>query len=269
MILLPNIALPRPARGKLDEYQALVDSRPSYVKQVAEAKRLFSKYNTRTNATFRTVRSKLTEMCGRLRRCNYCEDSYADEVEHIRPKDLYPEQTFVWENYLYACGPCNGPKNNHFAVFDRRSGRVREVARKRGDPIERPPGGAEVLIDPRKEDPLDYMILDLTETFLFVPLKSDGSAECERAAYTITILRLNNRAALAKARESAFGAYRARLVEYRIKKAQGADREELSHLAEGVRSMPHPTVWHEMKRQRSSHADLEELFEAVPEALRW
>jgi hypothetical protein len=35
-----------------------------------------------------------------------------DEAEHINPKDLYLERVFDWANYLYACGPCNGPKSN-------------------------------------------------------------------------------------------------------------------------------------------------------------
>ena len=46
----------------------------------------------------------------------YCEDSVADEVEHFRPKDLYPDVVFAWRNYLYACGQCNGGKNNRFSI---------------------------------------------------------------------------------------------------------------------------------------------------------
>lgn len=34
------------------------------------------------------------------------------------PKNMYPEKVFVWSNYLFSCGLCNGPKNNQFAVFD-------------------------------------------------------------------------------------------------------------------------------------------------------
>ncbi|MBX3729546.1 MAG: hypothetical protein KF858_10215 [Candidatus Sumerlaeia bacterium] len=37
----------------------------------------------------------------------YCEDSRATDIEHIRPKEHYPEVAFVWENYAYACNVCN------------------------------------------------------------------------------------------------------------------------------------------------------------------
>ena len=48
------------------------------------------------------------------RRCGYCEDSDGDEIEHIKPRDLYPEKTFAWENYLLACGQCNRSKSSRF-----------------------------------------------------------------------------------------------------------------------------------------------------------
>lgn len=95
-------------------------------------------------------------MCSGSRRCLYCEDSCADEVEHIKPQDLYPEFVFVWENYLYACGPCNGGKNNAFAVFDPATGATIIVTRKRGDPVTPPAVGTDVFINPRTEDPLQY-----------------------------------------------------------------------------------------------------------------
>src|SRR5437764_1421089 len=112
MIRLPNIVLPTDARQALHRYQGAVDGQPSYAKRVEAAERLFKSRNKASNRAFQVVRSKLHEMCSGARRCCYCEDSCADEVEHVRPKSLYPEYVFVWENYLYACGPCNGPKNN-------------------------------------------------------------------------------------------------------------------------------------------------------------
>ncbi len=122
MIRLPNIALKRIVATKLLEYQAEVNAVTSYKHRVAEGKRLFSLRNTASNSAFKVVRATLETMCSGARRCCYCEDSCADEVEHIRPKDLYPELVFAWENYLYACGPCNGPKQNKFHVFHRRHG---------------------------------------------------------------------------------------------------------------------------------------------------
>ena len=114
MLKMRNAQLPQTACNKLAEYQADVDAQSTYKAQVVRAKSRFSLRNRKTNVAFVAVRDKLTKMCSGARRCMYCEDSVADEVEHFKPKDLYPEVVFAWMNYLYACGPCNGPKNNQF-----------------------------------------------------------------------------------------------------------------------------------------------------------
>lgn len=87
-------------------------------------------------------------------RCMYCEDSCADEVEHIRPKHLYPETTFVWTNYLYACGPCNGPKSPRYPLLV--DGQVNLP-----DGKSPPSPGIDVLIDPRRDDPCEFLSVDL------------------------------------------------------------------------------------------------------------
>ena len=215
------------------------------------------------------VRASLTKTCFGSRRCGYCEDSVADEVEHIKPKDLYPELAFVWKNYLYACGPCNGPKNNQFAVLSHRSGTLVEVSRRHGQPIVPPERGDPVLIDPRTENPLDYLQLDLLGTFLFLPAGTVGSREFCRASYTIRVLRLNDRDYLLAARREAFLSYRARLVEYVAKKESGISGTKLNRLVTALRSMGHPTVWHEIKRQHSLIPELNALFDKAPEAVHW
>jgi hypothetical protein len=208
-------------------------------------------------------------MCSGARRCGYCEDSAADEVEHIKPKDLYPETTFIWENYLYACGPCNGPKNNQFAVFASATGKLIDVARKRNDPIVPPTPGDPVLIDPRREDPLAFMELDLLGTFYFLPIGPVDSRDYVRATYTISVLRLNDRDYLPVARAEAYRSYRARLSEYITRRGRRASRRHLDDLVRAVRRMGHPTVWREMKRQHKSSPELNDLFQQAPEALNW
>lgn len=52
-------------------------------------------------------------------KCMYCEGfigavSYA-HIEHFRPKTLYPQKTFEWENLGLGCQICNTNKND---VFD-------------------------------------------------------------------------------------------------------------------------------------------------------
>lgn len=270
MILLTNIPLPKSTQDELADFQTAVNNEITYADRVAAAKSLFSGRNRKGNPTFRVVRSTLDRMCGETSRCHYCEDSFADEIEHIRPKDLYPEQVFVWENYLYACGPCNGTsKGSHFAVFEPASDHFIDVTRRRGDPIIPPTEGEYVFIDPRSENPLSYFKMDLSGTFFFIPIAPPGTREYQRARYTIDILRLNSRDALVKARESAFGSYKARLSEYREKRIKGANTEELIYLQEGFRAMDHPTVWEEMKRQQILYSELRALFQDIPEAMGW
>ena len=269
MIRLPDVSLPDDTHAQLRSLQKRVNRKAAYPDRVDEAKRLFPARNRPRDRTFQVVRSTLAEMCSGVRRCCYCEDSCADEVEHFRPHNLYPELVFVWQNYLYACGPCNGPKRNHFPLFVRPAGSVLDAMRKPNDPVAPPRDGDPVLIDPRSEDALDYMMLDLDATFRFVPIADEDTPAHERAVRTILILRLNERDVLPEARRSAFASYLARLRDYRQQKGDGAASQKLNRLAKGVRGMPHPTVWAEMKRQRDWHTELGALFRNVPEALDW
>ncbi len=267
MIRVRNGRLPKPVSNRLKQYQEEVDSAGGYADRVAAAKTRFGSRNRKDNAAFVAIRKKLNAMCSGLGRCMYCEDAPADEVEHHRPKDLYPELVFVWRNYLYACGPCNGPKNNQFAVIDSATGRLVDVSRPRRARIAPPASGESALIDPRKEDPLEFLMLDLRDTFQLTPLPNPGTVEHKRASYTIDVLRLNERDLLVAAREDAFGSYRARLSEYIQQRDSGVSDRKLARLKAGFRRAPHATVWAEMKRQHRHHAELAELFGWAPEAL--
>ncbi|WP_334597259.1 retron system putative HNH endonuclease [Pseudomonas alvandae] len=50
-------------------------------------------------------------------KCAFCECIPSEggniEVEHFRPKSLYPSETFEWENLLPACRRCNSAKDDH------------------------------------------------------------------------------------------------------------------------------------------------------------
>ena len=253
------------ARG-LRGYQYEVDNAGAYPEQVAAGRRLFGQYNRQTNQVFKVVRTRLADMCAGARRCGYCEDSVGDEVEHIRPKDLYPERVFVWENYLLACGQCNGGKSNRFSVISR--GRLRDVTRPRNHPIRRPRAGAPALINPRDEDPLEFFDLDLAETFVFLPRLGLLRIDEQRVCYTIDVLNLN-RDVLLEARSEAYGAYRARLVEYRQYRDDGAAEADLRQRSDAITTSAHPTVWREMQRQSPLIDELRDLFSSVPEALSW
>ena len=269
MIQLPNLPLPKPAGDQLKAYQAEVNAARSFPARVTAAKTLFEKRNTTKNATFRVVRTTLDLTCSGARRCCYCEDSVADEVEHIKPKDWYPESVFVWENYLYACGPCNGPKKNKFSIFHQQNRNVIHLSRTKDDPIRKPPAGEPLLIDPRAEDPLDFLELDLSGTFYFLPCRGLGDRETQRAEYTIELLKLNSRDVLTRARRNAFGTYFARLEQYTVHKDAGKPQKDLSILIDDLQQVPHRTVWLEMKRQRQNYQKFNKLFNQSVEALLW
>lgn len=108
MLQLPETNLDQKWQNYLDTWQKEINAIASYSEKVEQAK---AKYESKIKTvTFKNIRGTLETMCSGNRRCCYCEDSCADEVEHIRPKSLYPELVFVWENYLYSCGLCNPKK---------------------------------------------------------------------------------------------------------------------------------------------------------------
>lgn len=269
MIRLPDIPLPGEALAGLAEYQREVDSLPDYAARVSHAKERFSAVNKKGNRTFDRVKETLAKMNSGARRCAYCEDSLANQVEHIRPKALYPELVFAWMNYLYACDSCNVHKNDHFAVFAAGTGVLTSVARPRRAPVVPPIAGKDVFIDPRVENPTEYLELDLRDTFWFRPRAKPGTVEHARADYTIRELQLNSRDWLPLARRSAYWDYLAHLKSYHQDKERGMPREHLTRWVDEVRGRQHPSVWFEMKRQHASLPELTRAFAAAPEALHW
>lgn len=267
MIRVPSAALPVETVAQLSKYQAQVDAAMTFTERAEVAQRKFAQYNRRTNRVFSVVRKTLGAMCSGANRCMYCEDSVADEVEHHHPKQLFPELVFVWQNYLYACGSCNGPKRDRFAVLTR-AGRLFHLSPTPAGV--RAKSNQAALLNPRKDDARDFMILDIHgRTFYFVPTGRPGTAARKRAEYTIDLLGLNERDHLPRARREAYFSYRARLKEYVQTREKGANGKELHRLTDAIRSMQHPTVWVEMKRQSRQIPELRQLFRQAPEARGW
>lgn len=266
MLRVPDRYLPESAAERLRAYQQEIDAVEDYADRVVEAKRQFR--NRRNSPTLQEVRRALQTMCGGIRRCMYCEDSRADEIEHFRPRDLYPEAVFLWPNLLFACGPCNGNKRNRFLVFAATDGELVDVTRMAGSEILPPVAGEPVLIDPRHEEPLDLLELELRHTFRFAPrLRRDTRARA-RAERTIEVLKLNSDL-LVKARRGTFESLIALLKRYLEKKRKGGTVEVLRRIRNAITLQPHPTVWAEMKRQYLRFDELARMFEQAPEALAW
>ena len=276
MIRVPSA--PRPSASciaQLTTWQKDIDALTDHKRQVLLAKDLFGRKNIKANQTFNTIKDILTSHCQGSRRCAYCEDSIADEVEHIRPKDHFPSLCFVWTNYVYACGTCNGPKRNKFAMFTGSDHTLVRYGDRAWPKHAAPPIGKDVMINVRSEDPFDFGLLDLT-SMIFVPLDETGGLGAQRFTYTFEeVLNLNHREQLTKARHNAFTGFRDRLRAYVSEKEKDPCSLVLPNIIAGIQGMGHQTVWCEFKRYSregwlaKANPELKDLFDRAPEALGW
>lgn len=247
--------------AELARLQHELDALPTYPQRARAA---VDQWRSRRQlSVFRRVEEALAALCSGAGRCMFCEDSAGYQIEHFRPRSLYPGLTYAWVNYLYACGQCNNKKVNRFAIFSA-SGDVLKLSPSDKEPEH----GPAVLIDPRHDDPLDYLELDLKGRPLFVEKHASGTA-CHRARYTIDCLGLNTRTQLVGARSVAYQDYVSRLKAYIHDRSRGADAARLEHSRRALQRRGHFAVWREMKRQHRQIEELRILFEEVPEALAW
>jgi len=258
---------------QLDTWQAAVDAVDDYAERVAQARRWFESRNQEKNPTFGAIRAALRNMASGAERCHYCEDSLGSQVEHVRPKSLYPDHAFRWLNYVLSCQPCNTAKLAKYAVI--RAGQLVDVSRAKNAPITPPLAGDMAMLDPRTTEP-EWLALDLEDTFWIQARSGVVGLDAERVEYTInTVLRLNADPHPERRRD-AYSDYRAALSEYAIWSARGVSQSRLDGLRARIARRDHIMVWREILRQyqlnrrpRQLQSDFGELFEAVPEALRW
>jgi len=264
MLQVKPSELPSETAEYLAGKQAELDALSSYANQVEKATENWSRKSRRH---FEVIRERLKAEPGgeAVNRCHYCEDSIADEVEHIWPKKFYPDRVFIWDNYLYSCGPCNGTaKRDQFAVIV--NGERFDLVRGKTDPVLEPPEGRPLFIDPRQENPFDFIELEL-DTGLFMARDMDESSlSAQRAEYTaIEILELN-RDSLVHRRKREYRSL-VRTVESYASARDSGDQETADLAWGDLQSPLMPTVWHEMIRSRGLYPKLKTLFEQVPELL--
>jgi uncharacterized protein (TIGR02646 family) len=251
------------ALAQLREWQAEVDAVADYRDRIDTAKRLFKQKNRADNSTFRSVRAALRAMCGDAEWCCYCDCSQAAEIDHVRPKSLYPSAVFLWSNFLWVCGRCNKLKSNNFAIIT--SDQIKRLPRA---PSTEPPDGEPALIDPRVEDPLDFLELDLY-TFSLIPAYGLSGLGLERAEYTIEALGLDDEPLLTR-RSDAYHMFASELEAYRNACERGDSPLRLAGYRARVRRHPHKIVWESMKRRPAElEPHVRALFEAAPECLAW
>jgi uncharacterized protein (TIGR02646 family) len=244
---------------------------------------------------FFLIREKLKMFCIGKTRCCYCEHNEAADIEHIFPKRLFPLRAFLWENFLFVCKQCNtGSKLDHFAIFSPTNSAL-VIEYKSGSPLNQPPTEDNVFINPRKNDPLSILWLNLrTGVFEVHPQFDEASREKKMADYTLKLLRLNER--LAAARVHAAREFVKDLKQYTGIKAsinfddlkthihfpdevddtmpfQIVRKNALIQIEKRIKQRPHLTVWRELQRQQAMYPthfpEVHALFAKSPEALTW
>lgn len=218
-----------------------------------------SLFSAKSNDAFREVKQILGQMSPPGKACFYCERDRYRDIEHVRPKRHFPEYCFDWQNYVYACTICNqGFKSDKYAVFDEDN---KVIEFDRSLPITDPvPIGLHVLIDPRSENPLDFLQLDL-HTGRFIPI--GDSVQKKRGEYTRDLFELNE-SSLATIRKAAFQNFVHYLTMLKAAKLENDLLASTNILAE-IRKLNHPTVLVEMRRQSNHYQLLEDLFSYSPD----
>lgn len=93
----------------------------------------------------------------------YCEDSLGTDIDHYKPKAIYPDVAFEWSNYLLACSHCNAnEKRNKFPLDDQ---------------------GNALLVDPSVDDPLAHLAL--------LPHLGEFASRSNRGLASIDVFGLN------------------------------------------------------------------------------
>lgn len=293
MLQLRTKNLTPACQAYLDNRQSDIDSKVLFVDRSKRAKSLWNskKGSIDGKAAFSEIKTALITICIGVEICNYCEQSEASDIEHILPQSLFPSQAFMWSNYLLACKKCNTThKLDAMYVFNP-GGSANAFWVERGT---EPPTADYAYIQPRLENPMDWMQLNFSD-FLFYARAphAPGTRGFEKVERTLEILDINNRSSLVKNREKAFGNYKRMLREYVEVKhaASNSDLERaltgdpivdynasfvtqqtriLNSLRHSIQMGEHPTVWHEMVRQRAIlHTRIQHLFSQAPEALTW
>lgn len=141
-----------------------LSKRQKAVHSAADARSSWDRY--RRSAKSRDVVSVLKEAAGIRMRCFYCSDSAAADVDHFMPISINFNNTFRWKNFIWVCPVCNRYKGSKFPCDS---------------------ADAPLLINPTRDDPWRYLILD-TDTGVLAPrFRVDGYDT--KATATLDILK--------------------------------------------------------------------------------
>jgi uncharacterized protein (TIGR02646 family) len=286
-----NRTLSPNAQAHLDTLQRKVLAKTSFAAQADAAQSLWKGKSSSEKGenSFAEIRKTLAEMCVSEVICNYCEHNEGNDIEHIYPKSFFPEHAFVWDNYLLACKQCNsGYKLDECHVID--AAGILQHTQRGNQP---PPHTQIALINPRAENPAQFMLLN-TSDFRFEVLDGLSATDILKATETLRILELNTRSTLLEARKAA-AKYFYQRVELLSRILRAETIEEIAQLLtpydeyldesqdidaiktsikngfqRDITHHAHPSVWYAIKNIDSKVTpQWIALFNAIPEALTW
>ncbi|WP_428664060.1 HNH endonuclease [Runella sp.] len=289
MIQLASNDLDKDVQQELDNLQFKVDNELTFAKKVEKAQSLWnSKGGVKGKQAFEKITTRLYGLCVSEGICNYCEQSEANDVEHIYPKSFFPDKAFQWENYLLACKQCNsGYKLDKCHVLDADNELI--VVNRGTEPLSK----IGAFINPRTENPNEFMILNLM-TFKFDTIPGLSKRDINKVKSTLEILELNKRDPLLVTRKSA-ARYYYEMLERLVRILEVLTIEELQNLLtpcddrfdltqplesikdeikisykKSIGNHQHPSVWYSIKMIESKvNTKWKKLFDKIPEALTW
>ena len=167
---IQRVILPKVAQSYLSQRQLAADD-----KQKNGILNFLDDWKSaRQTKPLKAVVTTLQTMMGLRQRCVYCLDSHGADIEHFRPKAIYPKRMYHWPNLLLCCTECGRFKGNQFPMSGRQA----------------------LLIDPTREDPWKHLDFD--------PVTGNISARFDlhlddwsaKGTATVDVLKLDRREAL-------------------------------------------------------------------------
>lgn len=111
--LPPRSSLPSDISRKLQSKTESIQRIPE-AERKTKAARLYK--SVRKADWFIPVIEALRVLSGKTERCMYCSGSESSNLEHFKPKAVFPELALTWENFLWICWLCNHNKDADFPL---------------------------------------------------------------------------------------------------------------------------------------------------------
>lgn len=159
--------------------------------------------NSKKKAYFKSIWGAAKQPLGKLShfKCAYCETpinaSHSGQVEHFKPKSIFPSLAYDWGNYLLGCGGCNGAKSDK---WPKRGGYIRPDKDKLDGKFQFEPDGTVKAMKKRSAATRMVTDFDLNREWLVAARESVLSLMLDDLEDLIESHQSDKDAALARAR---------------------------------------------------------------------